>query len=159
MSNDPNPTQPKMIPENERSADLQYYYRNKEKIRERRVARYRANKEKFKALNRKNYIENRARILGYKRKHRLANAEKYALRARLKRAAATEPPSNYLLRNYGITKAQYDSMFLAQSGVCKICGLPEKQKRRLAMGLFRDSIELLQKAIDYLKTYESDVQV
>jgi hypothetical protein len=82
--------------------------------------------------------------------------------------------------NYGITKIQYEIMLKQQNGVCKICKLPEKcihhktkkikqlaidhchktgkirgllcnQCNRL-LGYAKDSIELLESAIKYLKT-------
>lgn len=77
-----------------------------------------------------------------------------------------------LKRLYGITIEDYLSIFDNQLGVCKICKQPCKTKSRLsvdhnhktgkvrgllcnrcnrALGMFEDSPELLQSAIDYLE--------
>lgn len=80
-------------------------------------------------------------------------------------------------RRYGITEQQYDEMLAAQDGVCYLCGKgPETQRwgrlaldhchetgvvRKLlchhcnaALGNFGDSVEMLEKAIDYLKSFK-----
>jgi hypothetical protein len=84
-----------------------------------------------------------------------------------------------LMYRYGITREQFTEMLVAQEGVCAICRQPETQvdkrsgvPRQLAVdhchttgrvrgllcthcnhaiGKFKDSVELLQRAIDYLK--------
>jgi Recombination endonuclease VII len=86
-----------------------------------------------------------------------------------------------LKRHYGLSFEDYDRMYQEQNGVCKICSGKErsvdpktKKFRRLAVdhchvtgkvrallcsdcnsgiGRFKDSIELLEKAISYLKSY------
>jgi len=79
-------------------------------------------------------------------------------------------------RNFGITIEQYDEMFLTQNGNCLICGENQsKFKRRLAvdhchetkkirgllcdycnpgLGYFKDSEDILNKAILYLKRFK-----
>ena len=77
-------------------------------------------------------------------------------------------------RLYGLNKDQYDSMILEQENSCYICGLQASecpksvlhvdhdhrtgkvrkllcQNCNTGLGKFKDDIELLQKAIDYLK--------
>jgi Recombination endonuclease VII len=84
-----------------------------------------------------------------------------------------------ILRNHGITLEEYEAMFLKQNSLCAICLLPETRKGRTpgtilrlcvdhchktgtirgllchacntAIGKFKDSTELLMKAIEYLK--------
>jgi Autographiviridae endonuclease VII len=82
-----------------------------------------------------------------------------------------------LKRAFGITIEQYDEMFKAQKGLCKLCRKPEpgtrNGKRKMlavdhdhvtgkvrgllcskcntALGLFNESPELLEAAITYLK--------
>lgn len=76
-------------------------------------------------------------------------------------------------RKYGYTIEQYDALYKAQGGVCYICGKATGKKRRLAVdhdhktgkvrgllckvcnrfiiGYARDSIEMLERAVNYLK--------
>jgi hypothetical protein len=80
----------------------------------------------------------------------------------------------YKLRKYGITKAQYEEMLIAQHGVCAICGASpgrrildvdhchnSKTVRGLlceqcnkGVGHFQDNPELLEAAAKYLKEGE-----
>lgn len=76
------------------------------------------------------------------------------------------------LKKYGITPAEYAEMLFLQDGTCKICKQPPKGDRRLCvdhdhdtgkvrgllcntcnagLGQFGDSVELLERAIEYLK--------
>ena len=77
-----------------------------------------------------------------------------------------------LQRLYGITLADYDKMYISQNGCCAICKIHQSEdkltfcvdhchitgkvrgllcsKCNKAIGLFKDKIELLQKAINYL---------
>lgn len=120
-----------------RETNLDYYYRNREKIAARNSAKYHANVEKQSERNRLNYIKNRERILGYKRKHREAHRAEHNARLRAIRAAAPEPAHSYLGK-YGMTIAEYRAMFSAQGGVCAICQKGETTRhgarvRRLAV--------------------------
>ncbi len=77
--------------------------------------------------------------------------------------------SRYKLK-YGITLAEYESMFNAQHGMCAICKLPQERLLvvdhdhntghvrgllchpcNVALGLFNDSTDRLLIAVDYLK--------
>lgn len=83
-----------------------------------------------------------------------------------------------LKKNHGITPEEFQAMSDAQGGVCAICGKPPKggktstgnlhvdhdhktkknrgllcHKCNPALGQFADSIELLQRAIEYLKRH------
>lgn len=92
--------------------------------------------------------------------------------------------STYLKQRYNITEEDYQKLLTEQNGVCKLCGGPETRKdpktgvlnqlaidhchdkniiRGLlcgkcnrALGGFQDRVDLLQKAIDYLKSTETD---
>ena len=78
---------------------------------------------------------------------------------------------------YGITIQDYDDMFEDQGGVCKICSLPQTNKRfnylcvdhdhetgevrgllcdpcNRAIGLFKDDSRLLDKAREYLRSFK-----
>ena len=161
----------------------EYYLQTKEqkeKRRKERIANYTPeelaiHKAKQSIRNAERYAKNKEKILGYKKKHREKYRDRYIERAREKRASATEKPFDYLKRDYGLTKESYLEMLKSQNGVCAICCNPEK-KRRLAVdhchntgkirgllctrcntsiGRFNDDVELLQKAIDYLKTHDN----
>ena len=88
--------------------------------------------------------------------------------------------NDHLLRTFGLTAEQYNTMSKSQGGVCKICGCAETalykgtvrnlaidhchdtgkvrgllcQKCNTSIGRFNDDPELLQKAVDYLKEFE-----
>jgi hypothetical protein len=80
------------------------------------------------------------------------------------------------LSRYGITQDEYDQMILDQGGVCAICGEDCPTGRRLAidhdhkngqvrallcthcnrgLGAFRDSVDLLVSAIEYLRSFSA----
>lgn len=112
-----------------------------------------------------NFRERRAK---HHREHYDANAEKIRNRRRRN------------LSKYGMTMEQFEVLNLSQNGLCAICGEPpykdqeDPRKKRLSVdhnhetglvrgllcdscnigiGMFRDSPERLQSAIDYLKAY------
>lgn len=78
---------------------------------------------------------------------------------------------NKLKTRYGISLEEYDAMFVRQSGVCAICKCPEGygplvvdhshrttyvrkllcRACNIGLGCFKDSPELMAKAIEYLK--------
>lgn len=79
----------------------------------------------------------------------------------------------HLGRNHGITTDDYNKMFNEQNGCCKICDTHQSEFKQalsvdhchltnkirgllcdacnLGLGKFKDKIDLLEKAIDYLK--------
>lgn len=79
-------------------------------------------------------------------------------------------------RHYGLTVEQREAMFKAQDGKCACCGRPESDFKRVlhvdhdhvtgkvrallctrcnpGLGYFQDSIELLEKGIEYLKKFK-----
>ncbi len=98
-----------------------------------------------------------------------ATAKRYALNHRER--LLTQGRHYYYKASYGITLTEYDKIFKDQNGVCAICGLPEVNMRlqvdhdhktdkvrgllclhcNNVLGKARDSIETLEKAIEYLK--------
>lgn len=83
---------------------------------------------------------------------------------------------NHLLRDYGLTEDQYQKLWDSQRGLCKICNTELSEAKRRAhvdhdhitgrvrgilcancnrgLGAFKDSINLLTIAIEYLKLGE-----
>lgn len=117
------------------------------------------------------------------KRQRLAKTQK----ARRARNGHTEWYRDYMrLKNYNMTKEQYNVMLLIQEGQCAICGTDNPGEKNWAtdhdhsccpapptcgectrgllchncnrlLGLAKDSVEILQSAIDYLKppTYKA----
>ena len=123
-------------------------------------------KEKKKEYATREYLKNRERYLKNSKKTYEENKEKYRDLAYQKK--------------FGITLEDYDTLFELQKGVCKLCNCPETKVNRKSTGLikrlavdhchttgkvrgllcqdcnvgigsFKDNVEVLQKAIDYLK--------
>lgn len=83
-----------------------------------------------------------------------------------------EQRARNLKAHYGITNVQYDSILSNQGGICAICGCPAINKElaidhnhvtgkvrgilcsncNTGLGLFGDSIDLIERAVAYLKT-------
>ena len=124
-------------------------HKNKELDNARRRAHYENNKERASELQKTRYQKKKKEILEYNRNYKL-------------------------LRDFGITSKQYDEMLVSQKGCCKLCGKDgSKLTKRLAvdhchetgavrgllcgtcntaLGLFYDNIELMKKAIKYVRT-------
>lgn len=127
-----------------------------------------ADRTKANAWNRQNRKENPERERGYRK----TTIEKLGIENWRRRE---------VLRQRGLTIEQHDLMIKQQNNLCAICHLSEKRKGRtgditplaidhchitdkvrgllchscnVALGSFRDSIELLQNAIEYLKKHE-----
>jgi len=124
-----------------------YRIENREKISASQTEYRAKNKEKLKSKNREYYKNNGERVRACARKSKM-------------------------IRKYGITPEVYKDMFVYQEGACAICGTPPPIDRKLAvdhdhltgkvrgllcqkcnvvLGGANDSIEILTKAIKYLK--------
>lgn len=124
-----------------------------------RNKRYReTNAERIRERTRAWRVANPAKVLEYGRRHNAKNPQKPQTRQRLQR--------------YGITQEGYEQMLAAQDHACAICEAPtwQHQKRlhvdhdhatgavrgllcstcNMALGGFRDSPELLGRALQYL---------
>jgi DNA gyrase/topoisomerase IV subunit A len=155
----------------------EYWILNKEKIKESN-RKYRVNNKEILAKKQKEYyLKNKERIAKQEKEYYLKNKERikaYQLKNREKRKKTHK---DWLLRTkYGLTLADYNKMIKEQGGVCYICQNPPNVKalavdhchttgkvRRLlcdncnkGLGCFKDSPELLQKAINYLKKETHD---
>ena len=89
--------------------------------------------------------------------------------------------SHHLKSTYALTVEDFEAMFEVQGGVCAICGLEDEKKRQdgtsfplsvdhdhetsqvrgllcsrcnMALGLFRDSPEVLASALDYIRLWK-----
>jgi hypothetical protein len=119
-------------------------------------------KKEFDNKNRERYLENNRKN---STKFRTLNRDKYNLSTKM---------SIYKKLGVVITKEEYLKLYEQQEGKCKICNMvPTGHKKTLcldhdhitlkvrgllcdncntALGKFKDDVELLQKAINYLKT-------
>ena len=137
-----------------KNSKKEYYERNREK-RIQAATQWRIdNKEKTQLIKQKSA-----------EKHR----EKYNETARLKRKLEKERYLNTILKyKYNITIYDYKTMLLAQNNKCAICSETDKlcvdhchktgkvrgllcKKCNSGLGYFKDSIEFMSKAIEYLK--------
>jgi hypothetical protein len=117
----------------------------------------------------------REQKLEYKRRYRLKNKEKIAKYQFEYKERRKYVERKRTLKQHGLTLEHYDEMFIKQEGKCAICGTHQNNlKLTLAVdhchttnktrgllcntcnrgiGYLHDDIELLQKSIDYLKSY------
>lgn len=143
--------------EKKRIYDAEYRAKHHKKIKERGI-KYRANnKEKIKHRKSVDFRKNRERYR--KSWHR-----------------------NVLRWRFGITLEQYQKLLADQNGVCKICGTFKLNRQQRRMGVdhchksgnirgilcdwcnqglsrFNDNVDLLQRAINYIKTNGEDVNI
>lgn len=125
---------------------------------------------------------NREKANEWAREDRKNNPEKYREQSqRYKKKSWQKISVSESLRKLGLTNEQYASIRAEQDGKCAICGLEETAKSRngglrrlaidhcheklkvrgllchncnIAIGSFKDDINLLQKAIEYLKRHQ-----
>jgi len=148
-------------PEENREYMREYYEANRERWTEYR--RDPANRERRNRLRRERY----------------ANDAEH--REKIKAAVRAEDPArkrdNRMRRQFGIGAAEYDALLARQGGGCAICGAalaPSRTGRshhidhchktgavrgilcsecNLGLGKFRDDLDLLQRAVDYLSRH------
>lgn len=139
--------------EHSREVAREYYKKNVEKFKEKKRDYYRRNKRKVIEGRKKYNREHRKEILDYNRK-----------------------------RKYGLDNVKYDIILKKQNGVCAICLKPETYKHQsgkikelavdhnhktgevrgllcsrcnITLGLVDDNLEILNVAIDYLKSFKN----
>lgn len=136
-----------------------WYLKNKDKVKE----TSKAYKDRKNELRRKKYAENkeyREKLQNMSREYSRKNPEK----RKLQRA----------LKNYGVTEEKYNEMLKKQNGKCAICGYSDTtvpnffplidhchktnkvrgllcMNCNMALGKFKDNIEILKNAIKYLQ--------
>ena len=136
------------------------------------------NRQKQRDYTKKYYKRTRAERLVYARKYRkenkLAESEKQKLRRKLNRAKYRNA---WLMRKYGINLDQYKELLDSQNGQCPICLISKEehlkrhgrflyvdhchQKGKVrgilcdhcnnGLGRFKDNVEFLKRAIEYLQ--------
>lgn len=140
-------------PEKVKASLKSYYQQNAEKLRQRQREYYHANKERCAAIKR--------------RARENQSPEKRAAELEKKRVTT-------MMRRYGLTPEDYDTMLESQSGTCAICSRTPDQERykRLnvdhchdtgkvrgllctpcnhAIGVLGDTVEHLRRAVAYLE--------
>lgn len=164
----------------EKAAQVVRYAANREEIKAQRVGYYAANREEIlakraaydavhteekKARNKEYYAANREEIRVQQAASRAANPEKIEVYRSSGKASADDR-----LRRYRLSPEAYQLMLLQQQNACGICKEPFLDKTphvdhchttgkirellchncNVGLGHFQDSVEQLQKAIQYL---------
>ena len=152
----------------------EYRLKNKEKVQARKKEYADAHKEEKAEYDRQYRAKNRERLNQQSREYRQRN-EKY-IKEQQKEYREKNPNKNrnyQLKRNYNLTPEQYDEMYSNQHGRCAICGVHQSElafnlavdhdhetgevrgllcrKCNSGIGYFKDDMELINKALDYLK--------
>lgn len=162
-----------MTPEQKKEYHKAYYESNKEKYLRMSNDNYYANRDENIRKRKEYYWKHKDEREEYRKQyyhtHKNDNKEyrkNYVITHR------RETKNRALLRNYGITVDEYDTMVKEQDGKCAICGkIPENwlvvdhnhltgKVRKLlcplcniVLGQANDNIDLLNKMIEYLKTF------
>jgi hypothetical protein len=89
----------------------EYYSKNREKIRARRVNYYLDKKEYFQVKGKKRYVKNKDKMKEYNTAWSKKNPDNRR--------------NTQLRHNFGISAKDYDVMFMIQNGLCAICEKPE----------------------------------
>lgn len=138
-----------------------------------------------KRINDKNKIKNKERIRLYIKSDRKINPEKYAIRQRKYQLKYRELITiKTIIRNLDISIEEYKNMFIEQENKCAICRKEEKKisyksgkvsrlsldhchktnkvrkllchNCNILIGASKESIDILQEAINYLKGFRDD---
>lgn len=156
-----------------------YRKNNVDKVKERNKRWYTENKDECLKKSQEYYSNNLEKVKVRHKEYERVNRDKF--NKATKKWRVTNPDKSALsfrkqtLRKYGLTPESYSEMMLGQGNKCKICGNTFSDKSlitkpavdhchktskirgilcgrcNLAIGNFNDSVELLKKAIQYLK--------
>lgn len=134
-----------------------WYEKNRHKVSEQRKIYRKENILKIRISQASFYKKNRDKLLQYQKDYRKNFADK-------KR-------NTDIMSRYGITLEQYKTMLLLQKGLCAICkslmirpGIDHCHKTKkvrgllcsncnLGIGIFKDSVQIMESAIEYIKSY------
>lgn len=96
---------------------------NKERVKRTNTASNARNKQKINEQKRKYYAANLEKKRAYHRKWREANPESFArARRKYKEAHPERSRLSLMKKKYGMGAGEFESMYEAQGGRCKICG-------------------------------------
>jgi hypothetical protein len=147
------------------------YHRHREKVSERRKIAY--NPDKAREYNREYYTANREKVIAQAQKWDAEHPGRAVQRSREHYLKAGK--DNHLRRKFGLSLEQAEALLVSQGGVCALCGQPIGGWGRrgggvvdhchttgrvrgilhslcnTGLGAFRDSSELLRRAIGYLE--------
>lgn len=158
----------------------QYALINVDKMRKKNKKYKQENKEKIKVKDKIYSQKNKEKIYARQKNWMDKNPEKMKIRGLKARAKRPVEIANLrLMYKFGITLDEYNAISASQGGVCAICKMPEgifdKKANRFrslavdhdhgtgavrgllcgacnkALGLFRDNVEIINKACEYLK--------
>lgn len=154
--------------------DKQYHKDNKERLNEYNKQYHKDNREELLLKRKKDYANNKKKYSKRAKKYRTNNAEEIKKVKKQYTATHKKEIRNLNLKYaYGITIDQYEQMFNVQEGKCKICNKHQNELKQplsvdhnhttnkirgllcqncnTILGHAKDNIDILQKAINYLK--------
>ena len=146
----------------------EYYEKNKEQRAAYNKEYYEKNKEQIIAWRKEYYEKNKERIITYAKEYREENKEEIAIKKEEQR----------LKSKYGITSKEKNVLLQKQNNKCKICLVEfsnvtpnidhchiTNEVRGIlcgpcnrGLGIFKDDIELLTKAINYLEEHNEPIK-
>jgi hypothetical protein len=151
-------------PEGVTAKDREYYALHADRMRLARREGHSKNKDVENTISREYYLKNSLKVRAQVKQSRLDRGEEFQVENKARRRKA-------LLKTYGLSMDEYESMNRTQRGVCAICGGINKSIRRLhvdhdhatkkvrgllcskcnvALGLLKDDAGLVMKAYQYL---------
>ncbi len=147
-------------------------YKDKEKRRVYSKIYLAEHREEIHTSQKRYYAVHREEILAYIKAYNAEHREERSIYRKKLYATHREEAAHYsLMYSYGITLKEYNKILANQNGVCAICGNPPNDRKlavdhnhvtgkirgllckacNTTLGNVKDSVEILEKAIEYLK--------